>query len=145
MLFVLMTIAGKRYAIDGVKVVEVIPAIDLLPPLQPSVSVICGEFDYHGKRIQVLDAGLMVLGEQTPKSLSSRIVILSLRNGDSYLGLLAAEMTETMRLDIDHEQVDAEAAQMTVDITIPASTEHIAMSKLRVLNPLYLYNLIADG
>lgn len=145
MLFVLMTIAGQRYAIDGAKVVEIIPAIDLLPSMRRGISVICGEFDYHGERVQVLDGGLMVAGEQAPKSLSTRIVIISLDNGGPYLGLLAAEMTETTRLDIDHEQLNAEAAQTVGDMVIKTSTENIAMSEMRILNPFYLYNLITDG
>lgn len=140
MLFVLMTISGERYGVESSAVVEVVPAIELTASYLGSSPVISGELNYHGERVPVLDGGRLLEGKTSPYSLSTRIVILSFVKEETryYFGLLAEEMTETVRLDIADSSHDA--ILNPVNSKLELDSAQAIDRGFRILNPYYLQN-----
>ena len=134
-----MTISGERYGLEGTFVIEVVPAIELSPPHTEASPVVCGEFAYHGERVPVIDGGLLVSGRVSTKSLSTRIVILSLEFSQNrqLFGLMAEEMTETTQLKsniVDERQY--------CDTKLETATEQALVRGFRIINPFYLHKLV---
>ena len=139
MLFVLMTIFGERYGVDSGAVVEVVPAVELTPSLSVSSPVVRGEFSYHGVRVPVLDGGLLIEGRPSSRSLSTRIVVLSLAGNDEQampFALLAEQMTETVRVEMS-ESSCSELKNASGD-KLELITGKAPERGFRILNPFYL-------
>ena len=96
MLFVLVTIGGERYGIEGTKIHEIVPCVKL-ETLQNGNSFVSHGLSYHGKIIPVIDVSSVLKNQPSHKSLSTRIVIVATQQGpgEDFVGLIAEEVTET--------------------------------------------------
>ena len=102
-------IAGERYGIETVRVVEVVPAVALraVPGTVPGVA---GLLRFRGGLVPVVDLGLVWAGGPTPARMSSRILVCELgATGGSWsdvaardrprLGLLAERVLRVATVD----------------------------------------------
>ena len=140
MLYVLMTIAGERYGVESKNVVEVVPAVQLEVATQGNPELICGELNYHGDSVPVVDGGLLLTGSVSNPSLSTRIVILDVSvDGDSgrcLLGFLAEEMTETVKNTSvqAHDYTEDELSGESMEIAY----EQVATRGFHIINIRYV-------
>jgi chemotaxis-related protein WspB len=98
-LFLLFRLGKDRYALPVKQVVEVLPMLEVkqLPQAPPAVR---GAFDFRGQPVPLLDLSQLALGRPAHALLSTRIVLVDYpdgRGGTRLLGLLAEQVTETMR------------------------------------------------
>ena len=101
MLFLLFRLGKDRYAIEAKRVAEVLPMLEAkqIPQAPPAVR---GAFDFRGQPVPLLDLSQLALGRPAPAQLSTRIVLVDYpdgRGGTRLLGLLAENVTETLRRD----------------------------------------------
>jgi chemotaxis-related protein WspB len=97
-LLLLLAAGAQLYAIDSERVVEVIPRVmhrpvSGAPPHRPGV------FNFRGRVVPVLDVSQLIAGEACAAHLSSRIIMVRLREtvaGPELLGLLAERVTDTL-------------------------------------------------
>jgi len=90
----------ERYAIPCQRVVEVTPGVTLarLALARPEVA---GTFSYRGAVLEVVDLNGLLGGAPSPMRLSSRIVVVSGREGAPAVGLLTERVSGTAKLDVD--------------------------------------------
>ena len=104
-------VAGERYGIGAVGVVEVVPAVPLraVPGTVPGVA---GLLRFRGGLVPVVDLGVVWAGRPSPVRLSSRIVVCELSDaGGSWadvasrarprVGLLAERVLRVASVDPD--------------------------------------------
>jgi chemotaxis-related protein WspB len=99
MLFLLFRLGKDRYALPAREVVEVLPMLEVkqIPQAPPAVR---GAFDFRGRPVPLVDLAQLAFGRASSELLSTRIVLVE--HGDGHggtrlLGLLAEQVTETMR------------------------------------------------
>ncbi len=81
MLLLTFNAGVNRYAIDSIRVVELIPRVDLRSiPHAPSFLV--GLLAYRGKVVPVIDLGLVLADTRCGQSLSTRIILVNHAPGD---------------------------------------------------------------
>lgn len=100
-LLLLFRVGQKRYALEALSVVEVIPRVNLSAVHQPPPHVV-GQLNYQGQLVQVLDLS-QCLGQQSSRAvLSTRIVLVNLAPAHAekrLLGLMVEQVTDTLRQD----------------------------------------------
>lgn len=100
-LLLLFRVGQKRYALEAISVVEVIPRVNL-SPVHQSPPYVVGQFNYQGQLVPVLDLS-QCLGQQTSRAvLSTRIILVNLAKASSekkLLGLMVEQVTDTLRHD----------------------------------------------
>jgi chemotaxis-related protein WspB len=101
MLFFLFRLGADRYALDALRIAEILPLVSVKRvPRAPAG--IAGIIDYHGAPVPLIDLNQMALGLPTRQRLGTRIILVNYpgRGGVTHLlGLLAEGATETMRRD----------------------------------------------
>jgi len=143
-LYVLMTICGERYGVEGSAIVEIIPAVELMSTERATQPFLCGYFNYHGERVPVVDSGLLMSGRPSIKSLSTRIAIIMIPGDDDrpcVLGLMAEEMTETEKCKLERFEGDSEGYEEyshSVEILSGSSEKR----GFRILNTRYLFSKV---
>jgi chemotaxis-related protein WspB len=99
-LFLLFRLGKDRYALPATQVAEVLPMLEVKQiPLAPAA--VRGAFDFRGRPVPLVDLSQMALGTPAAEQLSTRIVLVDYpdgRGGTRLLGLLAEQVTETLRL-----------------------------------------------
>jgi chemotaxis-related protein WspB len=138
MLYVLMTICGERYGVESAGVIEVVPAVNLMPATQGNAALVCGEFNYHGIRIPVVDGGVLLAGQPSRRRLSTRVLIFDIQdeNERRHIGLMAEEMTETIKY-VAEEYSEYRAEEKSGN-TIEIAQERANMRGFRILNTRYI-------
>ncbi len=106
MLFLLLTVDGKRYALESQKVVEVLPLV-FLETLPHSPEYIAGIFNYRGQIVPVLDLCQLIRDKPCCEHFSTRIILVKHGSDggenssellkDSVFGLMAERVTETLQ------------------------------------------------
>ena len=103
MLFLLFRLGKDRYALPAREVVEVLPMLEAkqIPQAPPAVR---GAFDFRGRPVPLIDLSQLAFGVPAREQLSTRIVLVDYadgRGGTRLLGLLAEQVTETLRRNPD--------------------------------------------
>ena len=101
MLFLLFRLGKDRYALPATQVAEVLPMLEVkrIPQAPPAVR---GAFDFRGRPVPLVDLSQMATGVPAREQLSTRIVLVDYPDGSGgtrLLGLLAEQVTETLRRD----------------------------------------------
>jgi chemotaxis-related protein WspB len=100
MLLLVFYLGDERYALEGSRVVEVIPMVTLrrLPHAPDHVA---GLFNYRGGVVPVIELGQLIQGRPCHPCLSTRIILVtcvSPRDQTPHtLGLMAERVTETIQ------------------------------------------------
>jgi chemotaxis-related protein WspB len=81
---VLVTVAGKRFALDAAEVVEVLPAVQYRPA-GTGPKWLLGLFNLRGALLPLVDLSVIVDGQPTSIRMGTRIVVLRLE-GDLFEG-----------------------------------------------------------
>jgi hypothetical protein len=81
---VLVTVAGKRFALDAAEVVEVLPAVQYRPA-GTGPKWLLGLFNLRGALLPLVDLSVIVDGEPTSIRMGTRIVVLCIE-GDLFEG-----------------------------------------------------------
>ncbi len=111
MLLLLLRIEGQRYGLEAARVLEVTPWVELAPVPQAGETV-AGMFDYRGRAVPVIDLCRLVRGRTCAPCLSTRIILLSYGSDagqQQILGLLAEQVTETVKRDVQAQQQRSQA------------------------------------
>ena len=98
MLLLLFHLGDERYAIDGTKVVEIIPQV-LLRKLYQAPKYVAGVFNYRSKIVPAIDLCYLIGEYPCRHCLSTRIIIVNYPMPDGtarYLGLMAERGTDTL-------------------------------------------------
>ncbi|MCJ8279706.1 MAG: chemotaxis protein CheW [Rivularia sp. ALOHA_DT_140] len=106
MLFLLLAVDGKRYALESQKVVEVLPLV-CLEMLPHSPEYIAGIFNYRGQIVPVIDLCQLMRDKPCCEHFSTRIILIKhYDNGSenssqspkhSIFGLIAERVTDTLQ------------------------------------------------
>ena len=99
MLFLLFRLGKDRYALPATQVAEVLPMLEV-KQIPQAPAAVRGCFDFRGQPVPLVDLSQMALGRPAREQLSTRIVLVDYpdgRGGTRLLGLLAEQVTETMR------------------------------------------------
>jgi chemotaxis-related protein WspB len=100
MLYIVFHVGDYRYAIDAARVVEVLPIVHWkrVPGVSPEVA---GVLNYHGTPIPLMDLSKLIANRASRRWMSTRIIVVDRStvqgDGTMFLGLLAEQVTETMR------------------------------------------------
>lgn len=108
MLFLQFQLGTQRYALEAERVVEVVPLVELTR-LPQAPNGVAGLFNYRGRPVPTVDLSELTLGQPSFKRLSTRIIVVSYRDGrgtSRLLGLIAERATEMLRKE-PAEFVDA--------------------------------------
>ena len=99
MLALLFSIGDQRYAIDCVRVVEVVPRVELRD-IPHAPAGVAGLFNYRGAMVPVLDLCAMMAETSSRTHLSTRIILVRYGDDQPYelLGVVAERVTATERL-----------------------------------------------
>ncbi|WP_013320798.1 chemotaxis protein CheW [Gloeothece verrucosa] len=98
MLLLLFYLGDQLYAIDSLRVVEVIPRVNVRK-LYQAPDYVAGLFNYRGRVIPVIDLSLLIQGKPCSLCLSTRIIIVQYPGKPEqrdYLGLMAEQVTDTL-------------------------------------------------
>jgi chemotaxis-related protein WspB len=101
MMLLMFKVNNDRYGIDVIDVVEVVPCVPLqkLPKSPPNIA---GLLNYRGSVIPVIDSSRLLGDSAVKPCLSSRIIMVrSDRMKSCCIGLLAENVTETLKIDND--------------------------------------------
>ncbi len=100
MLVALFRIGAERYALEGRKLVEILPAVSLRS--QPGAPRGCvGLLSYRERVVPVIDLGLMMLDQAAPAELSTRIIVARYAPGPegACIGLRVEGATDARDID----------------------------------------------
>lgn len=112
MLLTLFTIGGAAYAVEASELVEVLPLVHI-EPIPHAPPMIAGTANYHGTPLVVVDLQRLAGHAPAPRRLSTRILLV--QHGSSRLGLLAAGVTGTVKLDASSFVTTGEARDASAD------------------------------
>lgn len=103
----LVTLAGRRYAVPSASVEEVVPRTRLAP-VDGASPCVAGLMDHRGSLLPVIDGSMLLHGQPSPALLGSRIVVMSVpaprRDGTTAVarfGLLCDLVTERAALETE--------------------------------------------
>ena len=85
MLLLTFTVGPNRYAVDAVRVVELVPRVELRP-IPHAPAFLAGLLGYRGKIVPVIDLGLLLGGAACRDRLSTRIILVNDAPGDHNRG-----------------------------------------------------------
>ena len=104
MLFLVFQAGGNWYALDASQAVEILPLV-CWNPLPGAPAGVAGVFNYRGTPVPLIDLTERITQKASRAWMSTRIIVVSqgteLGNGTKLLGLLAEQVTETLRLSED--------------------------------------------
>ncbi len=106
MLYLLLRMGTERYALDARRIVEVVPMVDL-KPMPHTPAYVAGLFDYRGTLVPVIDLCQLTSGRDCGEFFTTRIVLVDYPGTNDRihtLGLLAEQVTETLKLNEAHFQ-----------------------------------------
>ncbi|NJO93923.1 MAG: chemotaxis protein CheW [Hydrococcus sp. RM1_1_31] len=105
MLFLLLNINDRRYALESQQVLEVLPLV-LLEPLPHTPKYIAGIFNYRGQTVPVIDLCQFMWGRPCSEHLSTRIILINDNNVKKHnasesspsriFGLMAERVVDTL-------------------------------------------------
>jgi chemotaxis-related protein WspB len=99
MLFLLFQLGPDRYAIDALRVVEVLPWVHV-KGIPHAPAGIAGVINYRGAPVPVLDLCLLTQRRPAGRRLSTRLLVVQAEaTGPRLLALIAEQATESLRLD----------------------------------------------
>lgn len=100
MLGILLPFDGTLYAIDGRRIVEIVPMV-ALRPVASAPPHVRGFLDYRGRVVAVVDLCELVAGRPCRDRLDSRILIVEFPEDRKagLLGLLAEGVVDTIRAE----------------------------------------------
>ncbi|HVU99895.1 MAG TPA: chemotaxis protein CheW [Verrucomicrobiae bacterium] len=101
MLCLLFELGESRYALDALRVMEVLPLLTL-KPLPQSPPGFAGVFNYRGRPVPAIDLCQVTLGVSARNWLSTRIIVIAMRDSQGQnrpLGLIAERVTQVVRKD----------------------------------------------
>jgi chemotaxis-related protein WspB len=81
MLLLTFTAGSNRYAVDVVRVVEVVPRVELRA-LPHAPAFLAGLLAYRGMVVPVIDLGLLLGAQPCQERLSTRIILVNIAPGD---------------------------------------------------------------
>jgi chemotaxis-related protein WspB len=96
MLLTVFTIGGAAYAIDAAQLIEVLPLVHI-EPIPHASPAIAGTANYHAVPLVVIDLHRLAGDVPAPRRLTTRILVV--RHGSAQVGLLAAGVTDTLKID----------------------------------------------
>lgn len=99
-LYIQFVVGGNRFVLPAMDVVGIVP-LATLHEVPHAPEYVAGILNYHGQSVPVIDMTRFMVGEDTEKRLSARIVLMHVdtqEKGASVVGLLAERVTEVMRL-----------------------------------------------
>ena len=99
MMMLLFKIDGERYSLSVADVVELVPYVSL-QSLPKAPGYIAGLMNYRGNIVPVVDLSILICERPVKRLMSSRIILIKpAKDEHRYIGLLAENMTEAIKID----------------------------------------------
>ena len=138
MMLLMFKVNDNRYGINVVDVVEVVPCVPL-QKLPRSPLNIAGLLNYRGNVIPVIDSSQLLGDSDVRSCLSSRIIMVrSDRMKSCCIGLLAENVTETIKID-DDKFTDASIGE-----GVSALVDKVVLDGMGMLQHINTARLIPD-
>lgn len=100
-MMLLFKIDDERYGLDVADVVELVPYVSL-QSLPKAPDYIPGLMNYRGKIVPVVDLAMLISDKPVKQLMSSRIILIKpIKTENRYIGLLAENVTETIKVSED--------------------------------------------
>ena len=135
MLLLGFNIGEETYVVDTCNVIEITPLVRL-KTLPISLHGVCGLLNYHGASVPIVDINQLCSQNDAVDTLTTRIIIVNYN--DNILGIKAASVTETIRVD------ESEFKDSGVKINGNDFLGKITEYNNRFLQLITLDNLLAD-
>ncbi len=103
MLLLVFQLGTSRYALKAQAICEVAPYARL-EPIAQAPAYVAGLFDFRGELVPVIDLRHLVQGQDCNRHMTSRIMLVDYPlpgGGQRLLGLLAEQVTETLKVNGD--------------------------------------------
>ncbi len=103
MLLLIFQLGSSRFALDARAIVEVVPLVQL-EPVAHAPGYIAGLFNYRGELVPVVDLRSLTQDQPCTLHMTSRIILVHYPlpgGGQRLLGMLAEQVTETIKRDRD--------------------------------------------
>jgi len=123
MLLLLFTLQDEAYAIDSLKVIEVIPFL-MTQKIPMTPKFILGMANYRSSPVPIIDLGLLLNDQPCRQQLSTRIILTTLSLGHQFkkiIGLLAENVTETVKTPKDWQPPSPSQGPIFLDSSL---TQH---------------------
>lgn len=98
MLILPFKIADDNFAVGIDSIKEIIPVVDF-NKLPSSPDYVKGLINYRGSVCPVLDVSMLIKNKPSKIFLSTRIIMIDMKNVNCSFGLLAEQVTETTYID----------------------------------------------
>jgi chemotaxis-related protein WspB len=140
MLFLLLSITNKRYALSAEHIIEVIPNILEANTTSPKTpEYFAGRINYYGSLLPVADICQMHAGIPCVNKISTRIILIRHRNSDGQettIGLLAEKVTETVKVGKKEKNIThADSGKSFLQVGIDGKSSKIEIFDLSVMLP----------
>ncbi len=99
MMMLLFKVDDARYSLSVADVVELVPYVSL-QNLPKAPDYIAGLMNYRGNIVPVVDLSILICERPVKHLMSSRIILIRpVKDEKRYIGLLAENVTETVKID----------------------------------------------
>jgi len=138
MMMLLFKVDGARYSLSVADVVELVPYVSL-QSLPKAPDYIAGLMNYRGNIVPVVDLSTLICERPVKRLMSSRIILIRpVKEEKRYIGLLAENVTEAVKID----------ATTFVDTGVSADTsafvDKIAMDGAGMIQVVNVSKLLPD-
>ncbi len=138
MMLLLFNIDGERYSLSVADVVELVPYVSL-QNLPKAPEHIAGLMNYRGNIVPVVELSVLICGRPVKRLMSSRIILIKpVKEENRYIGLLAENVTEAIKID------EATFTDTGVSSDTSAFVDKIAMDEAGMIQVVNISKLLPD-
>ncbi len=135
MMMLLFKVNSGRYGLDVADVVELVPYVSM-QSLPKAPEYIPGLMNYRGKIVPVVDLAMLINNSPVRQLMSSRIILIKpVKSNRRYVGLLAENVTEIIRVtedDFTDTGIDPESSAFVEKVVMHPDglIQYVDISKL---------------
>ncbi len=138
MMMLLFNIDGERYSLSVADVVELVPYVTL-QNLPKAPEYIAGLMNYRGNIVPVVELSILICDRPVKRLMSSRIILIKpVKEENRYIGLLAENVTEAVKID------EATFTDTGVSSDTSAFVDKIAMDEAGMIQVVNVSKLLPD-
>ena len=139
MMMLLFKVDSARYSLSVADVVELVPYV-LLQNLPKAPDYISGLMNYRGNIVPVVDLSVLICERPVKRLMSSRIILIKpVKEEKRYIGLLAENVTEAIKID------ERSFTDTGVSADTSAFVDKIAMDGAGMIQVVSVSKLLPDN
>ena len=138
MMMLLFKVDDARYSLNVADVVELVPYVSL-QNLPKAPNYIAGLMNYRGNIVPVVDLSILICERPVKRLMSSRIILIKpVAEETRYIGLLAENVTEALKID------EATFTDTGVSADAGAFVDKVAMDEAGMIQVVNVSKLLPD-